>query len=44
VPQALLGHWFVVAVVHDPEPLQTDALVALPLAQLAWVQTVLSVG
>ena len=31
---------WVVAVVHAPEPLHTDAVVALPFVQLAGVQTV----
>ena len=44
VAQRLLVHGFVVAVVHAPDPLHTEALVALPPVQLAAVQTVLPSG
>lgn len=40
VPHRLLAHWLVVAAVHAPEPLHTDAVVALPSVQLAGVQIV----
>lgn len=39
-PHRLLSHWLVVGVVQAPEPLQTDAVVALPPVQLPAVQTV----
>lgn len=44
VAHRLLVHGLVVAMVHAPEPLQTEALVALPPVQLAAVQTVLPSG
>jgi hypothetical protein len=42
--QRLLSQALVVEPVQFPEPLQTDAVVTLPLAQLAAVQTVASSG
>ena len=44
VAHRLLVHGLVVAIVQAPEPLHTDALVALPAVQLAAVQTVLLSG
>lgn len=40
VAQRLLAHWLVTDVVQVPEPLQTEAVVALPPAQVAAVQIV----
>lgn len=39
VAQRLLAHELLVAVVHAPEPLHTEAVVALPAAQVAGAQT-----
>ncbi len=44
LPHRLLAHALVVGVVHEPEPLHTEAVVALPAVQLPGVQTVLSLG
>ena len=44
VAHRLLVHGLVVAIVHAPDPLHTEALVALPPVQLAAVQTVLLSG
>jgi hypothetical protein len=44
VAHRLLVHGLVVAMVHAPEPLHTEALVALPAVQLAAVQTVVPSG
>jgi len=40
----LFGHELESGVLHDPAPLQVDAVVTLPLTQVAAVQTVLSSG
>jgi hypothetical protein len=44
VAHMLLVHGLVAATVQAPEPLQTDAVVALPAAQLAAVQMVVPSG
>lgn len=44
LPHRLLGQVLVVAAVQFPEPLHTDWVVRLPLAQLAGVQTVVPPG
>jgi hypothetical protein len=44
VPHRLLKHGMVVTVVHAPEPLHTDAVVALPSLQFAELQTMESAG
>jgi len=44
VAHRLLVQGLVAAVVHAPEPLHTDAVVALPAAQLAAVQMALPSG
>lgn len=44
VAQRLLAHALVAAVVQAPEPLHTDAVVALPPEQTAAVQTVVASG
>jgi hypothetical protein len=44
VAHRLLAHGLVVAVVQAPEPLQTEAVVALPAAQVAAVQIVVPSG
>jgi hypothetical protein len=40
VAHKLLGHWLVAAVVQAPEPLQTEAVVALPAVHEAAAHTV----
>jgi hypothetical protein len=44
VAHRLLEHWLVVVVVQVPAPLQTEALVMVPLLQLAGEHTVVVVG
>jgi len=44
VAHRLLVHGLVAATVHAPDPLHTEAVVALPPVQLAAVQTVLPSG
>jgi hypothetical protein len=44
VAHRLLVHELVAAIVHAPEPLHTDAVVALPPVQVAAVQTALPSG